>query len=192
MTKKIIALIVAAFLLFLVFFIVKDYRDNRIDRVIRDSFTFHDNGYPVAQQDEDSITRIYSAENKTAQQIVDQLTQQVKPNQLGKIEDHRAIMVYPEDLVLIMRDSSKPDLIWIELANKDLVAEVMNISMLERYQVSNIAAKQWNLSKTINGKYEGYIDLSGQFARMVAPSQQVVYESSGFVPQRGGGISAGK
>lgn len=192
MKKWLISIIAIIIIGFSLIWIIRDYLDNRIDRVLRDSFELHDNGYPNTAEDRSSITKIYSASDITVQQAVELLGNQVKPLHIGSMTTDRAIMVYPEDLVLIMRDPAISELIWIELSNRKFVTEVMDPELLERYEVFDSVSERWGLPEMNGGNYEGYIDRSGKHARIIVPYQQVWFESAGFVPQRGGGTSAGK
>ncbi|WP_158289347.1 DUF4247 domain-containing protein [Paenibacillus flagellatus] len=193
MFKTIAWSVVVGFVAYLLFIAGKEILDTRIRQKIEDSYFLKDIGHPQIAFDgkSDNMSKIYRVKDSSVQQITEQLAGWVEPEATGEASDSRVLLLYPKDLVWVHADPQAPGVVWIEVSGKQFVRNAVRGEPLESHGVRAEIEHRWGPLNDLS-RYEGFIDSKGRYAPVVQPEHLVLFESSGYVPDRGGGPDEGK
>ncbi|MCA0969818.1 DUF4247 domain-containing protein [Halobacillus litoralis] len=68
-------------------------------------------------------SKIYMTRELTLPEVVQQLSDEIQPEEISQRQDDRQVLVYPEHFVIVQESNEEPGLVTIELANDRFVRE---------------------------------------------------------------------
>lgn len=145
-------------------------------------------------QSSNGISKIYMTKELTLPEVADQLSNQVKPDEISERQKDKQVLVYPETFVIIQESDEEPGLVTIELASDQFVRNNYSPSFFdgllayyildEVLDVDDWFKKRKNTCQRTNDCYGGY----GMYGGLKSNNSGSLRGSS----NRGGGPGAGK
>lgn len=162
--------------------------------VVKKHYTINDT--VKSSVDSSDTARIFTAKNKSINQVKSVLTKEMKPSKVSDKANGKQALVYDNYIVTLTQDDKNPKNTNIEVATYGFVRDNYRPSFFQGlltyyflshlFGVNNWASRQNSRCIQTNGCYRGYNQSGGRYK---GPGSKPLFRSSTF---RGGGPNAGK
>ncbi|MBD1380301.1 DUF4247 domain-containing protein [Metabacillus arenae] len=171
------------------------FRDG-IAEFINNNYTFQDT--VTSQENSEDFSEIYSAENKTIDEVARELQEYETPEEISDKNEDKQVLIYDEAFVTLTKDENNDENTLVEIATYGFVRDnyhpsffngLLTFYILDRLLGNNWANNQRNKCKNNPGAcYGGYGTSGGTFKG----SGKTPSVRGGSSSVRGGGPGTGK
>ncbi|NBJ67901.1 MULTISPECIES: DUF4247 domain-containing protein [Clostridia] len=168
--------------------------EHDIAEFINQNYTFQD--VVSSQENSSDISEIYIAEDKSMDEVVNELQEHEEPEKLSERSDNKQALIYDNLFVIVTEDEDHPEDSTVEIAEQQFVRDNYNPSFFnglfalwlldEVLDVDDWGKKRQNKCKNSRDCYGGYQSSGGLYKK--SSDSKSIRSSS----VRGGGPGAGK
>lgn len=87
-----------------------------IESLIQESFPLLD-----TVRSDQGISKIYMTKELSLTEVIDSLSEAVKPEEISERQENKQVLIYPDDFVIVQESTEEPGVITIELATDEFV-----------------------------------------------------------------------
>ncbi|WP_077303066.1 DUF4247 domain-containing protein [Virgibacillus pantothenticus] len=168
--------------------------EHDIAEFINQNYTFQD--VVSSQENSSDISEIYIAEDKSIDEVVNELQEHEEPEKLSERSDNKQALIYDNLFVIVTEDEDNPENSTVEIAEQQFVRDNYNPSFFnglfalwlldEVLDVDDWGKKRQRKCKNSGDCYGGYQSSGGLYKK--SSDSKSIRSSS----VRGGGPGAGK
>ncbi|KNE22411.1 DUF4247 domain-containing protein [Virgibacillus pantothenticus] len=168
--------------------------EHDIAEFIDQNYTFQD--VVSSQENSSDISEIYIAEDKSIDEVVNELQEHEEPEKLSERSDNKQALIYDNLFVIVTEDEDNPENSTVEIAEQQFVRDNYNPSFFnglfalwlldEVLDVDDWGKKRQSKCKNSGDCYGGYQSSGGLYKK--SSDSKSIRSSS----VRGGGPGAGK